>query len=78
MQRNFQVIFAVGGEHVGLGFREDIQVVMVFLGNFGVEGGIRLEEGKKRRERTTEEEGRRGWEERWLRGCGRGVARKER
>ena len=47
----------MGREDVGLGLRKDIQVVMVFLGNFGVEGGIRLGGGKKRRERRR---GRRG------------------
>ena len=47
----------MGRKDVGLGLGEDIEVVMVFLGNFGVEGGIRLGGGKKRRERRW---GRRG------------------
>ena len=51
LQRDLQVVLPVGREDVGLHLREDIQVVMVFLGNCGVEGGLRLEEGKKRRER---------------------------
>ena len=41
MKWDVQVILSVGKEDVGLRFREDIQVVMVFLGNFGVEGGIK-------------------------------------
>ena len=57
MQGDLQIILPVGREDVGLGFREDIQVVMVFLRNFGVEGGIRLGSGKNRRERRR---GRRG------------------
>ena len=38
---DLQVILSVGRKDVGLRFREDIQVVMVFLGNFSVKGGIK-------------------------------------
>ena len=57
MKWDLQVILSVGRKDVGLRFREDIQVIMVFLGDFGVEGGIRWGSGKKRRGRR---QGRRG------------------
>ena len=47
MQRDFQVIFAVGGEHVGLGFREDIQVIMILRRDLLKEEGMGRRGGKK-------------------------------
>ena len=47
----------MGTKDVGLSFGEDVQVIVVFLRNFCVEGRIRLGSGKKRRERRW---GRRG------------------
>ena len=56
MQGDLQIILSVGREDVGLCLREDVQVVMIFLWNFGVEKGIKRGDGKKGRER--------GWEKR--------------
>ena len=49
MQRDLQVVLAVGGEHVGLGFREDIQVIMILLRDLLKEERIRRGSGKKGR-----------------------------